>query len=78
MQIVTECGKTIMFKVTWRDADGEIQTDYVVMNNPDSRLTAKDWEKAAEEIIRRTNEGNLIGIIETIQVMHNNIHIAIV
>lgn len=77
MQIVTECEKTIMYKVTWRDVYGEIQTDFVVMNNSDSRLTEKDWERAAEEIIRTTNGGNLVGIIETAQTKHNNIYIAI-
>ena len=78
MQIVTECEKTIMYKVTWRDVYGEIKTDFVVMNNYDPNITAKGWKKAAEEIIRTTNEANLIGIIETAQVKHNNIYIAVV
>lgn len=78
MQIVTECEKTIMFKVTWRDVHGEIQTDFVVMNKSDPRCTAKGWKKAAEEIIRTTNGEQLAGIIETVQVKHNNIYIAVV
>ena len=78
MQIVTECKKTIMFKVTWRNVQGEIQTDFVVMNNSEPQCTAKEWEKAAEEIIKTTNGEELVGIIETIQVKHNNIYIAVV
>lgn len=78
MQIVTECEKTIMYKVTWRDVYGEIQTDFVVMNNSEPKLTAKDWKKAAEEIIRTTSGENLVGIIKTVQVKHNNVYIAIV
>lgn len=78
MQIVTECEKTIMYKVTWRDVYGEMQTDFVVINNSDSRLTEEDWEKAAEEIIRKTNGENLVRIIVTAQVKHNNIYIAVI
>lgn len=78
MQIVTECEKTIMFKATWRDVYGEIKTDFVVMNNSEPQLTTKDWKKAAEEIIRTTNGEQLVGIIETVQVKHNNIYIAVV
>lgn len=78
MQIMTECEKTIMFKVTWRDVYGEMQTDFVVMNNSESRLTEEDWEKAAEEIIKTTNGENSVRIIVTAQVKHNNIYIAIV
>ena len=78
MQIVTECEKTIMFKVTWRDVYGEIQADFVVMNNSEPQLTTKDWKKAAEEIIRTTNGEELANIIETVQVKHNNIYIAVV
>lgn len=77
MQIVTECEKTLMYKTTWRDANGEIQTDFTIMNNSDERLKEKDWKRAAEEIIRTTNQKNIIGIIETVQVKHNNIYIAI-
>lgn len=78
MQIVTECEKTIMYKATWRDVYGEIQTDFIVMNNSDERLTAKDWKRAAEEIIRTTNREQLGGIIKTEQVKHNNIYIVVV
>lgn len=78
MQIVTECEKTIMYKVTWRDVYGEIQTDFVVMNESEPQHTAKEWKRAAEEIIRTTNGEQLVGIMETAQVKHNNIYIAVV
>lgn len=78
MKIITECKKTIMFKTTWRDVNGEIQTDYVIMNNSEHQCTTKEWKRAAEEIIRTTKGGNVVGIIKTVQVKHNNIYIAVV
>ena len=78
MKIITECEKTFMYKVTWRDVHGEIKTDFVVMNNSEPQYTTKEWKKAAEEIIKTTNGGDLANIIETVQVKHNNIYIAVV
>lgn len=78
MQIVTECEKTIMYKVTWRDVYGEIKTDYIVMNDTKTGYTAEEGKRAAEEIIKTTNEGDLANIIETVKVKHNNIYVAVV
>lgn len=78
MQIVTECEKTLMFEVTWRDVYGQIRTDFAEMNNSEPRYTAKDWKKAAEEIIRTINGEKLAGIMKTVQIKHNDIYIAVV
>ena len=78
MQIVTECEKTIMYKVTWRDVYGEMQTDFVVINNSDSRLTEEDGKKAAVAIIMETNKGKILNITGATQVKHDNIYIAVV
>lgn len=78
MQIITECEKTLMYKVTWRDAYGEINTDYVIMNNSEPESTAAEWKKAAVAIIMETNKGKILNITEATQVKHNNIYIAVV
>lgn len=78
MQIVTECEKTLMYKVTWRDAYGEINTDYVIMNNSERECTAAEWKKAAVAIIMETNKGKILNITEATQVKHDNIYIAVV
>ena len=78
MQIVTECEKTIMYKVTWRDVYEEIQTDYIVMNDSKTGYTTKEGKRAAEEIIKTANGGNLANIIETVKVKHNNIYVAVI
>lgn len=78
MQIVTECEKTIMYKVTWRDVYGETWTDFIVMNDTKTGITTEEGKKAAEEIIKTANGGDLANIIETVKVEHNNIYIAVV
>lgn len=78
MQIVTECEKTIMFKVTWRDVYGEIQTDFIVMNESKTGYTTEEGKREAEEIIKTANGGDIANIIETAKVKHNNIYIAVV
>lgn len=78
MQIVTECEKTIMYKVTWRDTYGEINTDYVIMNNSEPESTAAEWKKAAAAIIMETNKGKILNITGATQVKHDNIYIAVV
>lgn len=78
MQIVTECEKTIMYKVTWRDVHGEIQTDFIVMNDSKTGYTTEEGKKAAEEIIKTVNGGDIANIVETAKVKHNNIYIAVV
>lgn len=77
MQIVTECEKTNMYKVTWRDVYGEMQTDFIILNNSDSRLTGEDGKKAAVEIIMETNKGKILNITGATQVKHDNIYVAI-
>lgn len=77
MQIVTEREKTIMYKVTWRDVYGEIQTDYIVMNNSKTGYITEGGKKA-EEIIKTVNGGDLANIIETVKVKHKSIYIEIV
>lgn len=48
MKIVTECEKTIMHKITWQDVYGEIQTDFVVINNSEPQYTKKEWKRKVE------------------------------
>lgn len=67
-----------MYKVTWRDVYGEIWTDYVVMNESEPKCTEKGWKKAAEEIIKAANGGNVTNIIETTKVKHDNIYVAVI
>lgn len=78
MQIVTECEKTIMYKVTWRDVYGETWTDFIVMNDTKTGTTTEQGKKAAEEIIKTVNERDLANIIETTKVKHDNIYVAVV
>lgn len=78
MQIVTECEKTIMYKVTWRDVYGKTWTDFIVMNDTKTATTTEQGKKAAEEIIKTVNERDLANIIETTKVKHDNIYVAVV
>lgn len=78
MHIITECEKTLMYKITWRDAYGEINKDYVIMNNSEPEYTAAEWKKAAVAIIMETNKGKFLNITEATQVKHDNIYIAVV
>lgn len=78
MQIVTECEKTIMYKVTWRDVYGETWTDFIVMNDTKAETTTEQEKKAAEEIIKTVNERDMANIIETTKVKHDNIYVAVV
>lgn len=78
MQIVIECEKTIMYKVTWRDVYGEIQTDFIVMNDSKPEYTTEEGKKAAEEIIKTANGGDIANIVETAKVKHNNVYVAVI
>lgn len=78
MKIITECEKTLMYKVTWRDAYGEINTDYVIMNNSEPEYTAAEWKKTAVAIIMEINKGKILNITEATQVKHDSIYIAVV
>ena len=78
MKIITECEKTFMYKVTWRDAYGKINTDYVIMNNSEPEFTAAEWEKTAVAIVMETNKEKILNITEAKQVKQDNIYIAVV
>lgn len=78
MKIITECEETFMYKVTWRDTYGEINTDYVIMNNFEPEYTATEWKKAAIAIIMETNKGKILNITKATQEKHDNIYIAVV
>ena len=77
MKIATEYEKTIMYKVTWRDVYGEIQTDFIVMNESKTGYTTEEGKRAAEEIIKTVNEGDISNIVKTAKVKHNNIYITV-
>lgn len=78
MKIITECEKTIMYKVTWRDVYAQIQTDFIVMDDSKTRYSTEMGKRAAEEIIKAVNGEDIANIVETAKVIHNNIYVAVV